>query len=37
MAYYGNGICFTSAAKVGIWLVVTGLATEVFDDEIFRA
>jgi hypothetical protein len=30
----GAGLCFTPAAKLGICLVVTGLATEIFDDEI---
>ena len=30
----GGGLCFTPAAEVGICLVVAGLATEVFDDEI---
>lgn len=30
----GAGLCFTPAAKVGVCLVVAGLATEVFDDEI---
>jgi hypothetical protein len=30
-----SGRCFAPAAKLGIYLVVTGFATEVFDDEIF--
>jgi hypothetical protein len=30
----GGGLCFTPAVKAGVCLVVAGLATEVFDDEI---
>lgn len=30
----GAGLCFTPAAKVGVCLLIAGLATEVFDDEV---